>query len=246
MTAAVPATFRSTQLYRETEMRRFITNERGMTLIELLVAITISGIVGLMLVRIFEVNSQVFSGEQKVMNMHANARQGIHEIAKNIRISGYDPELAGSATFGVTAADGTSITFTVDLNEDGVLDANETYGYAQVTATALCPTTCVQAMIPAVPGAWRIVAKNISASPAPANNPAFCLQYIYEDGTQSSADCSNAVNLPDDTVANLAFAEIRKITITVTARTEQAHNLTKQFKYETVNSTVTLRNNIGL
>lgn len=227
-------------------MKRFFKNERGITLIELLVAITISGVVGLMLVRIFEVNSQVFSGEQKVMNMHAAARQGIHEIAKNIRILGYDPELTGSATFGVTAANATSITFTVDLDEDGVLDANETYGYAQVTGTVLCPTTCIQAMIPAVPGSWRIVSENISASPAPDNNPAFCLQYTYEDGTQSSADCSNAVNLPNDAVASLAFATIRKITITVTARTEQAHNLTKVFKYETVNSTVTLRNNIGL
>ena len=227
-------------------MKRFFTNEKGITLIELLVAITISGIVGLMLVRIFEVNSQVFSGEQKVMNMHANARQGIHEMAKNIRILGYDPELTGSAIFGVTAANDTSITFTVDLDEDGVLDANETYGYAQVTGTALCPTTCVQAMIPAVPGSWRIVARNISVSPAPDNNPSFCLQYTYEDGIQSSADCSAAANLPNDAVANLAFAAIRKITITVTARTEQAHNLTKQFKYETVNSTVMLRNNIGL
>ena len=178
--------------------------------------------------------------------MHSNARQGIHEIAKNIRILGYDPTLTGSSTFGVTAADGNSITFTVDLDEDGVLDANETYGYAQVAATALCPTTCVQSMIPSLPGVWRIVAKNISVSPAPANNPAFCLQYTYEDGTQSSANCAAAANLPNDAVANLAFAQIRKITITITATTEQAHNLTKQFKYETISSTVTLRNNIGL
>ena len=243
----MPATFRLTQLYRETEMKRFITNEKGFTLIEMLVTVVISGIVGLMLVRIFEVNSQVFSGEQKVMNMHANARQGIHEMAKNIRILGYDPELAGSAIFGITAADGTSITFTADtFDEDGVLDANETYSYQQVSATVSCPTTCIESLVLGGGGVTRVIARDISASPAPDNNPAFCLQYTYEDGTQSSADCSDVVNLPDDAVASLAFAEIRKITITVTARTEQAHNLTKQFKYETVNSTVMLRNNIGL
>lgn len=227
-------------------MKRFIANERGITLIELLVAITISGIVGLMLVRIFEVNSQVFSGEQKVMSMHANARQGIHEMAKNIRILGYDPTLTGSSTFGVTAANATSITFTVDLNEDGVLDANETYGYMRISGTVSCSTACVESLVPGGGGVTRVVARDISASPAPDNNPAFCLQYTYEDGTQSSADCSDAVDLPDDAVSNLAFAQIRKITITLTARTKQAHNLTKQFQYETVNTTVMLRNNTGL
>jgi len=212
-----------------------------MTLIEILVAITISGIVGIFLARIFEVNSQVMTGEQKVMMMNSNARQGIHELAKNIRLLGYDPMMVGSKTFGITAADGTSITFTADLDGDGTLGVNETLGFSQVSATADCPTTCIQGL---ASGGTRITAEDITASPAPNVNPAFCLQYTYTNGSQSDVDCATVNNLPDDISATLNFDNVRKITITITTRTEDVHNLSKQFQYETVSTTVMLRNNL--
>ena len=219
-------------------------SEKGMTLIELLVAIALSGIVAIFLVRIFEVNSQVMTGEQKVMMMNSNARQGIHDVAKNIRVLGYDPMMIGSGIFGITAADGTSITFTADLDEDGTVDANETLGYSQVSATAACPNSCIEGL---ASGGTRIVAQNITTSPAPDNNPAFCLQYTYTDGTQSDVDCATVNNLPvvsTDSSLTLATVNLRKITITITTRTENVHNLSKQFQYETITSTIMLRNNL--
>ena len=215
-----------------------------MTLIEILVAITISGIIGLFLVRIFQVNSQVMTGEQKVMMMNSNARQGIYELSKNIRLLGYDPMIIGSSTFGITAADGTSITFTADNNSDGVLGANETLGYLLVTGTAACPSTCIAGLVPGGGGATRIVAEDISASPAPNVNPAFCLQYTFANGSQSDANCATTNNLPDNNSTTLSFDKVRKITITITARTDGVHNLSKQFNYETVSTTVMLRNNL--
>jgi len=215
-----------------------------MTLIEILVAITISGIVGIFLARIFEVNSQVMTGEQKVMTMNSNARQGIHELAKNIRLLGYDPLMVGPKTFGITAANGTSITFTADLDRSGSVGVSEILGFSQVNGTAECPTTCIQGL---ASGGTRIVAENITASPAPDTNPAFCLQYTYVNGTQSDADCDTINNLPivsDDTSVLLATVNLRKITITITTRTEDVHNLSKQFQYETISTTVMLRNNL--
>ncbi|MFQ5430947.1 MAG: type II secretion system protein J [Nitrospinota bacterium] len=223
---------------------RFVNNEKGMTLIEILVAITISGIVGIFLARIFEVNSQVMTGEQKVMTMNSNARQGIYELAKNIRLLGYDPMIVGSSTFGITAADGTSINFTADINNNAVLDANESFGYLLVSGTAACPSTCIASIVPGGGGAARIVAEDITASPAPAVNPAFCLQYTFTNGSQSDAKCANVINLPDNTSSTLNFDNIRKVTITITTRTEDVHNLSKQFNYETVTTTVMLRNNL--
>lgn len=223
---------------------RFLKSDKGMTLIEILVAITISGIIGIFIARIFEVNSQVMTGEQKVMMMNSNARQGIYELGKNIRLLGYDPMIIGSNTFGITAADGTSITYTADSNSDGVLGADETLGYLLVSGTADCPSTCIAGIIPGGGGATRIVAEDITASPAPNVNPAFCLQYTYTDGSQSDADCSTANNLPDDASTTLNFENVRKITITITTRTEDVHNLSKQFYYETVSTTVMLRNNL--
>lgn len=225
-------------------MTRIFKSEKGMTLIELLVAIALSGIVGIFLVKIFEVNSQVMTGEQKVMLMNSNARQGIHDVAKNVRILGYDPMMIGSDMFGITAADGTSITFTADLDGDGTLDANETLGYSLVIATVACPTACIEGL---TAGGTRVVAQSISTSPLPDNDPAFCLQYTYTDGTQSDIDCATANNLPvvsTDSSVTLATVNVRKVTITITTRTENVHNLSKKFHYETVTSTVMLRNNL--
>jgi prepilin-type N-terminal cleavage/methylation domain-containing protein len=227
-------------------MTRIFKNEKGMTLIELLVAISLSAIVGLFLVKIFEVNSQVMTGEQKVMLMNSNARQGIHAVAKNIRLLGFDPSMAGPDVFGITAADGTSITFTADLNNDGTVGANETFGFSQISATADCPTSCIQGL---TSGGTRIIARDIMASPAPNINPAFCLQYTYVDGTQSDADCATVNNLPvvsaDSSIA-LATVNLRKISITITAVLEDLHNLTKVLQYETVTSTIMLRNNLPI
>lgn len=223
---------------------RYINKDNGMSLIEILVAIAISGIIGIFLVRIFEVNSQTMTGEQKVTMMNSNARQGIYELAKNIRLLGYDPWMVGSSTFGITAADGTSITFTEDTDGDGVLDANESMGYLVETGTVACPSTCIMQLIPGGGGATRVVARDITVSPAPDNNPSFCLQYTYEDGSQSDVDCATVNNLPDDTSATLAFSNVRTITMTITTRTKDVHNLSKQLNYVTVTSTIMLRNNV--
>jgi prepilin-type N-terminal cleavage/methylation domain-containing protein len=219
-------------------------NEKGITLIEMLVTISIMGIVGLFLTNIFQVNSQVFSGEQKVMSMNSNARQAIHEVAKNLRLAGYDPLLVGANIFGITAANGTSITYTIDQNVDGTAQAGETLGYAQVSGTPDCPTTCISGLILNSPGATRIIARDITASPAPDNNPAFCLRYTFANGAQSSPTCADTVNLPNNAGGSLDFDQVRAITITVTTRTENPHNLTKRFHYETISSTVMLRNNL--
>ena len=225
-------------------MMRIFRSEKGMTLIELLVALTLSSIVGIFLVKIFEVNSQVMTGEQKVMLMNSNARQGIHDVAKNVRLLGYDPWMKGSNIFGITAASGTSITFTADIDGDGTLDANESYGYMRISGTVTCPDACIEGL---TASGTRVVAQNIAASPAPDNNPAFCLQYTYVDGTQSDADCATTDFLPvvsTDSNVTLATVNLRKITITITTRTKNVHNLSKQFHYETVTSTIMLRNNL--
>ena len=228
---------------------RIFKNEKGMTLIELLVAITLSAIVGIFLVKIFEVNSQVMTGEQKVMMMNSNARQGIHEVAKNLRLLGHDPLIKGPSIFGITAADGTSINFTADIDGDGTLDANESYGYQIETGTAACPTRCITALVLGGVGTTRVITRDITASPAPNINPSFCLQYTYDDGTQSDVDCATGNNLPvvsTDSSITLATANLRKITITLTTVLEDIHNLTKVLQYETVTSTIMLRNNLPI
>lgn len=228
---------------------RIFNSQKGMTMIELLVGVTLAGIVGLFLVRIFEVNSQVMTGEQKVMMMNSNARQGIHEVAKNIRLLGYDPMITGPGVFGITALNGTSISFTADIDSDGTLDANESYGFLVETGTAACPATCIAYLIPGGGGVTRIVASDIATSPAPDNDPAFCLQYTFVDGTQSDIDCATTNNLPVvslNSSLTLATVNLRKITITITTVLAKVHNLTKVLQYETVTSTVMLRNNLPI
>jgi hypothetical protein len=69
------------------------------------------------------------------------------------------------------------------------------------------------------------------------NITSFVVDYQYADGTWASA-----AGMPDPSNALHAPNKIAAISITLTVRSEKPHELTKQYRYETLNSTLMLRN----
>jgi len=221
-------------------------HEVGVTLVELLVAIVISGILASAIFGMFDSNNRLYNGEQKVVHMQGNAKIAIQTLTRSLRHIGYDPKEAGVDIFGLTntafsasaaavVASASEIYFTADIS-DGDLDlpengsrnsANEYFAF-RLNGTDLESANISDAT--GAIGSWKVVASNITS---------LSFIYGYANGTTS-----DVVGLPDNSVEARSFGNVTSINIVVVARTDGNHNLTGTPSTETVSSTIKLRNNI--
>ena len=114
--------------------------KNGFTLVELLIALAISGIVMAGVYSAFKTQQDSYLAQEQVAEVQQNLRASINYMMRNIQMAGFDPE--GSGNFSITDIrsrdlnnvldeDGyPAITFEVDFDEDGVLDSSETLSYS--------------------------------------------------------------------------------------------------------------------
>jgi type IV pilus assembly protein PilW len=94
-------------------------NQKGFTLVELLVVLALSSIVTAAVYKSFTAQQQVYIVQDQVAGMQQDIRASLEVMMKEIRMAGYDPQ--GTADAGITAATSSSIQFTADQNGNGVL-----------------------------------------------------------------------------------------------------------------------------
>jgi len=223
-------------------------DQKGITLVELMVAIAVASIVMLAIYRMFDSQNKLFAGEQKVVYMHGSERNAMDTLSKNLRLIGYDPGEAGPDRFGLTDSAfsaGTSseivstseIYFTADLDEDGEALNPPVSGTRSSTneflAFRLNGSNLEQANITDLAGtigSWRVVVENLTA---------LAFVYKYENGS-----ISTDVGLPTNAVLERNFDKVVAIDINASFRTETVHNLTKMYNLESITTRVSLRNNI--
>ena len=112
------------------------SDNRGFSLVEILVALVISLLVLGGIYNSFISQQQVYSAQQGVAQMQQNLRGGIYMLQHEIRMAGYDP--TGSAGAGFLTADAATIQFTSDIRGDAqgsdpdgdVADPSETITYS--------------------------------------------------------------------------------------------------------------------
>jgi len=119
---------------------RYASSNEGITLIELMVAMAIAGIVLMAIYSAYRTQSTIYRTQSVELAMQQNLRGAAYLLESEIRMAGYDMNSTGN--FGITditfrdtnyalnLGGNSSITFTSDLNDDGVLDANETFSYS--------------------------------------------------------------------------------------------------------------------
>jgi len=168
-------------------------SSRGLTLIELMVALSIGMIVLGALTATFILQRKAYSAQEQVIEMTQTARAAMDMIGREARMAGYfnsaNPMQRDSSAnphfVGIPVAD-SRLEILADLDGDGDTgDANEHIIYTFDAAN-------------------RMIRRNTGggAQPFAENIQAFSFMYLNENGSPAATD-----------------AAVRKIRITVTART---------------------------
>ena len=168
-------------------------NDNGFTLVELLVAITIMGVVMSGIFSAFYSQQKSYAVQEGVAGMQQNLRAGIYYVERELRMVGYDPTYSGLFGLKDNGSDGritdaNNIYFTVDRNEDGVVDNTD----EEQIAFRLDANGNLQ-KYGAVAGLWLTVAENIDS-----------LDFVYIDR---------------DGAITATLSEVRSIEISLQART---------------------------
>jgi type IV pilus assembly protein PilW len=180
-------------------MKKYVmetANEGGYTIVELLVAIAISGVFLAAIYSAYFSQQRSTLAQEQVSGMQRNLRSAMYYMEKEIRMAGCDP--TGKVAAGIVAAQNNGIRFTLDSTDDAgtgnpdgdVGDADEDITYSLSGADL-------------VRNGGR-VAENIDA-----------INFVYLD--------RDGNNLADDGLGNVTDPQnrdkIRSIQVTVVART---------------------------
>jgi type IV pilus assembly protein PilW len=92
-------------------------NNSGFTLVELMVTMVVAFLVIAAVYASYVVQQRTQIEQQQVTLMQQNLRAGLDTMARELKMAGYDPTLAGG--YGITTATKTVFAFTADLCEDG-------------------------------------------------------------------------------------------------------------------------------
>ena len=103
-------------------------NENGFTLVELLVAMAISLIVMASIGYLYYSQQKSYVAQEQIAAMQQNLRAAMYYMEREIRMAGCDS--TQNANSGIITATANSINFTEDIDDDGIISANENIIYS--------------------------------------------------------------------------------------------------------------------
>ena len=119
---------------------RYISSDRGITLIELMVAMGVASIVLMAIYSAYNTQTLINRTQTVVLNMQQNLRGALYLLEREIRMAGYDQNSTGD--FGITSISdvggNSSIAFTSDdTDDDGATEAISFYMYDSSTTSSV-------------------------------------------------------------------------------------------------------------
>nr|CBX26999.1 hypothetical protein N47_A10280 [uncultured Desulfobacterium sp.] len=180
---------------------RCVASNKGLTLVELMVAMGLTTIVLGVIYASYTTQSRMNTKEAVVLNMQQNIRGALNLMESEIRMAGYDPKPA--RVFGITDirfkdingnpnVNGySSITFTADNGTNpnsgnGALDSDETYTYRIYDYTSGSPAGILDLGRTIGGGGNQIAAEGIDA---------IGLAYAYDNDGDGKLDVSPNGNI---------------------------------------------------
>jgi len=188
-----------------------LKNNRGLSVVDMLATILISGIVIAGLYSVFLSQQVAFSAQEQIAEMVQNVRAAMDLMTREVRLAGYKNS---TSTFdGIATAEASRIRILADLNGDGdTLDDREDITYFFDANT-------------------QQILRNSVSLPVADHITNLSFVYTLVDGSMTSSPAS--------------LADIRKVNITIVARTAHPDLGNGGYRTITLTSDVTPRN-LGL
>ena len=115
------------------------TKQKGFTLVEILVAMVISGFVMTAIYATYQSQQRSYILQDEIAKMQQNLRAAMFMMTSELRMAGYDP--TGGANAGIVSGPATAgiINFSIDVDGNGVIAAGggENITYNLYTATGI-------------------------------------------------------------------------------------------------------------
>ncbi len=102
-------------------------NEKGFTLIELVIATFIATVLMLVMAQSFHMQSDAYYEQDMVVPRDENLRAAMYILTKDVRMIGYD--FAECQCSVITTADASVFSFSTDMDGDGSIGADELFSY---------------------------------------------------------------------------------------------------------------------
>ena len=110
-------------------------NQSGLTLVELMISMVISGMLLAVMVLAFTAQSRTYNTQQEISTLQEDMKAALQLMSRDIRMAGYDP--FGTAGSSIIAATATTFHATQDLDDSGGLGGpEEDIFYSFVTPAA--------------------------------------------------------------------------------------------------------------
>ncbi len=100
--------------------RCFRAGNDGFSMVELMIAISIVGVILIALSATFQRSGRLYTTQNVSAALQEEVRAAVEIMAREIRMAGYDPFKTGD--FEIKTASATHLMFTLDLNEDGLVN----------------------------------------------------------------------------------------------------------------------------
>ena len=175
-----------------------IMHSKGMTLVELLVVMVVSSIIGIAVLNMFTLSNRTFMDQNKVIDVQRDGRLVMEYVTRTLRETGLNP-LHSSAFEGVRFRDDVFSKVVIDRDSDldGVLDNNsiEVVGFTTRVASDGTKVLMRGFDIGFVNERWHDMAKNITD---------FSLDYFDENSDPATTN-----------------ADIRSIDVTISFKDEK-------------------------
>ena len=172
--------------------KRLANLQQGFTLVELIVAMAMAGIVIGAIYSTYKSQQDSYVTQTHVVEMQQNLRAALYVIGRDIRMAGFNPtgitDLAGFEQSlpdgdGTETTDSTHLAFTIDNDRNKVINANDD---TEQIAYRLDSNRLQKYIYDTVDGwDWRTVAENIDA-----------IDFVYLDDNGNPVDPTTVTNLP--------------------------------------------------
>jgi prepilin-type N-terminal cleavage/methylation domain-containing protein len=107
----------------------FVSTDKGITLVELLVALTVSSIIGTSAIGLHISQQKIFAKEEALTNVRNSVRNALDITTRDVRMAGYNPTESVDFLPGVCSAKEDEIHIVMDADTNGVLDNPEKRGF---------------------------------------------------------------------------------------------------------------------